>query len=40
MEHLEVLNKVGGLLTLPSLEMATTQQVADFYGTDSMVIKT
>ncbi|HDR8021686.1 TPA: hypothetical protein QCY54_000557 [Bacillus cereus] len=31
MSRIEVLEKVKGLLLLPELEMATTQQVADFY---------
>lgn len=32
MGRVEVLDKVKGLVLLPALEMATTQQVADFYG--------
>lgn len=30
--RVEVLDRVGGLLILPALEMATIQQVSDFYG--------
>lgn len=30
MNRVDVLEKVKGLLLLPNLEMATTQQVADF----------
>ncbi|MEH6888560.1 hypothetical protein V7024_02195, partial [Bacillus sp. JJ864] len=30
-ERIEVLEKVGGLLLLPNMEMATTKQVAAFY---------
>lgn len=40
MNRVDVLEKVKGLLLLPNLEMATTQQVADFYNVDSTVIGT
>lgn len=40
MERVEVLDKVGGLLLLPQLEMVTTQQVADFYGVPYYTITT
>ncbi|WP_393950477.1 hypothetical protein [Lysinibacillus sp. PWR01] len=35
---MEVLERMKGLLLLPALEMATTQQVADFYEVDRTVI--
>ncbi|MEH7535964.1 hypothetical protein V7167_17335 [Bacillus toyonensis] len=38
-ERVEVLEKVKNLLLLPELEMATTQQVADFYGVGLEAIK-
>lgn len=38
-ERVEVLEKVKNLLLLPELEMATTQQVADFYGVKADTIK-
>ncbi|MGY2612946.1 MULTISPECIES: hypothetical protein [Bacillus] len=37
-ERVEVLDKVKQLFLLPELEMATTQQVADFYGVNKKVI--
>ncbi|WP_176522706.1 hypothetical protein [Bacillus wiedmannii] len=37
--RVEVLEKVKNLLLLPELEVATTQQVADFYGVDLQAIK-
>ncbi|PEK10541.1 hypothetical protein CN683_26725 [Bacillus toyonensis] len=37
-ERVEVLDKVKQLFLLPELEMATTQQVADFYGINKRVI--
>lgn len=37
-ERVEVLDKVNQLILLPELEMATTQQVADFYGVNKKVI--
>ena len=37
--RVEVLEKVKNLLLLPELEMATTQQVADFYGVKVDTIK-
>ncbi|MBE7129601.1 hypothetical protein [Bacillus mycoides] len=39
MNRIEVLEKVKGLLLLPNLEMATAQQVADFYEVDFTAIK-
>lgn len=36
--RVEVLDKVKGLLLLPNLEMATTRQVADFYGVKISVL--
>ncbi|MEA1853021.1 hypothetical protein U9M49_07955 [Cytobacillus sp. OWB-43] len=38
MERVEVLDRVKGLLLLPKLEMATTKQVAEFYGVSRAVI--
>jgi len=38
-ERVEVLDKVKNLLLLPELEMATTQQVADFYGVNEKAIR-
>lgn len=32
MNRVEVLDRVGGLLLLPNTELATTKQVAEFYG--------
>lgn len=32
MNHTEVLDRIGGLLLLPNTELATTKQVAEFYG--------
>ncbi|MFZ7934901.1 hypothetical protein ACO1D2_08005 [Bacillus thuringiensis] len=37
-ERVEVLDKVKQLFLLPELEMATTQQVAGFYGVNKKVI--
>ncbi|PGU06693.1 hypothetical protein COD21_24520 [Bacillus cereus] len=37
-ERIEVLHRVKGLLLLPQLEMATTRQVATFYGVDRYLI--
>lgn len=39
MNRIGVLEKVKGLLCLPNLEMATTSQVADFYGGGVEAIK-
>ena len=39
MNRVEVLDRVGGLLLLPNTELATTKQVAEFYGVDVEVIK-
>ena len=39
MNRVEVLEKVKGLLLLPALEMATTQQVADFYEVDAEAVR-
>ncbi|MBD7935933.1 hypothetical protein H9655_02735 [Cytobacillus sp. Sa5YUA1] len=38
MERVEVLDRVKGLLLLPNTELATTQQVADFYEVGKHVI--
>ncbi len=38
-DRIEVLEKVKGLLLLPDINMATTQQVADYYEVDVNVIK-
>ncbi|MEC2943474.1 hypothetical protein P9Z76_15430 [Bacillus cereus] len=38
MNRVDVLEKVKGLLLLPNLEMATTQQVADFYEVPKQAI--
>ncbi|MBJ8080090.1 hypothetical protein JDS82_02495 [Bacillus cereus group sp. N14] len=38
MNRVEVLEKVKGLLLLPNLEMATTQQVADFYDVPTQAV--
>ncbi|HGA0508847.1 TPA: phage antirepressor KilAC domain-containing protein [Bacillus pacificus] len=38
-ERVEVLSKVGGLLLLPNMEMATTKQAAEFYEVDQTVIR-
>lgn len=38
-ECVEVLNRVGGLLLLPNTELATTKQVAEFYGVGIEAIK-
>ncbi|MFJ8240808.1 hypothetical protein [Bacillus tropicus] len=38
MNRVEVLEKVKSLLLLPNLEMATTQQVANFYGVPTQAI--
>ncbi|MBO1582970.1 hypothetical protein [Bacillus sp. XF8] len=40
MNRVDVLEKVKDLLLLPNLEMATTNQVADFYETSKTVIST
>lgn len=37
--RVEVLERVKNLLLLPELEMATTQQVADFYGVKTDTVK-
>ena len=39
MDRVDVLEKVKKLLLLPTMEMATTQQVADFYEVDSQAIR-
>lgn len=39
MNRVEVLEKVGGLLLLPNTELATTKQVADFYGVELNTLK-
>ncbi|MEK4934767.1 hypothetical protein [Bacillus sp. FSL M7-1345] len=38
-ERIEVLSKVGGLLLLEGMEMATTKQVATFYNVEHHVIR-
>jgi len=39
MNRVEVLDRVGGLLLLPNTELATTKQVAEFYGISQEVIR-
>ncbi|MFJ8460907.1 hypothetical protein ACIQ57_17450 [Lysinibacillus xylanilyticus] len=38
MNRTEVLDRVGGVLLLPNTEIATTKQVAEFYGVDYQVV--
>lgn len=38
MDRVEVLNRVGGLLLLPNTELATTRQVAEFFGVGYQVV--
>ena len=40
MNRTEVLDRVGGLLLLPNTEIATTKQVAEFYGVPPKTINT
>lgn len=39
MNRTEVLDRLGGLLLLPNTELATTKQVAEFYGVPSNTLK-
>lgn len=39
MNHVEVLDRVCGLLLLPNTELATTKQFAQFYGVSQEVIR-
>ena len=38
MNRTEVLDKVGGLLSIPNTELATTKQVAEYYGVEVSLI--
>ena len=39
-EHIEVLDRAGKLLTMPKVNMATTEQVAEFFNVPSETIRT